>query len=75
MKKLKKKKLYRIRFIDHAIGDDTVICEVCGWYLKSTKTSHVFSWWLVDTDSEATFESNLEPFSLVKGAILEIESI
>lgn len=68
--KFKKRTLYRVRFIDHAIGDSTVVCEMCGWFLKETKDSVTFTWWLVDTEHEGTFEANLEEVSLVKGAII-----
>jgi len=68
--RFKKRQLYRIRFIDHAIGDDTVVCELCGWFLRSSKTSVTFTWWLVDTEDEATFLGNLEEVSLAKGAIV-----
>ena len=73
--RFKKRQLYRIRFIDHALGDNTVMCELCGWFLRQSKTSVTFTWWLVDTEDEATFLGNLEEVSLVKGAIVSCEPL
>lgn len=73
--KLKKGKLYKIRFIDHAIGDDTVICEACGWFRCESKTSATFTWWKVDSKCQETVLANLEPFSLVKSAIVSCVEI
>ena len=68
--KLKKGVLYKIRFIDHAIGDDSVVCEVCGWFRHENKTTATFTWWLVDSKCKETVSANLEPFSLVKSAFV-----
>lgn len=73
--KFKYKQLYRIKFIDHAIGDSTIECELCGWFLSQTKDSITLTWWKLHSEDEAHFEANLEPVSLVKSTILEIAPI
>ena len=68
--KLKKDTLYKIRFIDHAIGDDSVVCEACGWFQYESKSTATFTWWKIDSKCKETVLANLELFSLVKSAFV-----
>ena len=73
--KLKQGKLYKITFLDHCLGETngTITCTICGWYIKSTKYDHIFSWWRVEnTEWE---EDNREYVNLIQSTILQVEEI
>lgn len=76
MKKLTIGKLYKITFLDHAIGiDKEVTCYVVGWLQKNTKNSILLSHWIIDSECEETRKENAEPTVIVKSAILKIREI
>lgn len=72
MRKPKSGKPYKVRFYDHAIGDETgVICEIMAWYLHDDDAFHVFTTWLVDSEDEETVLDNLETTAIIKGTVIE----
>ena len=70
--KLKKEKLYYIRFLDHVMGEDidAVHCEICGWVVRETNSSYVFTWWNVDSNDKELVEGNREYVTILKSTIL-----
>ena len=74
-KSLKKNARYEVRFDDHAIGCESVECEIVAVYLRSTRAAHIFTWWKVITKDKEIFDNNLEEVSIVKGAILSIREV
>lgn len=73
MKKLEKYRPYIVHFFDHCIGDcDEIEIFALGYFIKETKNCYIFSHWLIQNQKEETIMNNLEPFSLVKKAIIEV---
>lgn len=63
---------YEIEFWDHAVGPEAPIkCRVLGYILDEDKLYMKLSFWLVETDCEATYRNNLEPFAILKSAIIK----
>lgn len=76
MPRLIKYRLYKIKFHDHTINmQEEMIIEAVGFFVKSTRNAYVFSHWLVRHEDRSVVEDNLEPFAIVKKAILSIEEI
>lgn len=75
MKNLKYKKCYKVKFDDHAKFGNSLECEIVGWYLRSDKKCHVFTWWFVKTEDEEDFLENVEEVAIVKTAIISIKAV
>ena len=76
MEKLIPFSLYRIVFYDHFIGgSEEVVIQAVGYFYKETKNYLIFSHWVVLSKDGKVVEDNLEPFSLVKKAIVSIEKL
>jgi len=68
--------LYKITFLDHAIGDKGVVtCIVVGWVIEQDKEQVTLSYWIVETDDKELRDNNLEPVSIIKSTILKIRQI
>ena len=73
--KLQKYRLYKITFFDHAVNiDKEILITAVGFYIKATSHAYVFSHWLVRHSDRTIVEDNLEPFAIVKKAIVKIET-
>lgn len=73
--KFKTGELYYIRFLDHAMGNDVLPCEVCGWVLKEDEYSITITVWNLDIDDEEVKNANTEPIALIKSCILKKRKI
>ncbi len=66
-------KLYKIRFYDHSQSDeveDVLICEVCGWVRRSTKTTVSISTWDVKNVDLETKTSNDSIYNIARRLII-----
>ena len=69
--KFKKGSLYKIRFLDHCVGqDESMLCEVAGWVLKETEEIVVVTYWQVISDDKTIVEENIEPVTIIKSTII-----
>lgn len=63
---------YEVEFWDHSRGmKEPVRCRVVGYCLGEDKTHFKFSFWLVDTQDQDLFNTNLEPFCILKSTIIK----
>lgn len=70
---MRKGKLYKITFLDHAVGiDRSIECVVVGWLLKQTKDYAVLSHWLVIDSDKDIVDNNVEHTTLLKSTFKEI---
>ena len=63
-------KKYVIRFYDHCIGDNEILCEIDIWVTKETATSVTGTWWRIINDDEAE-KVNREPVTIIKSTIIK----
>lgn len=69
---MKKHKKVEILFRDHSVGIEGIaMCRVVGYIIGEEKEYYKLSFWLVDTNCAEVFKSNLEPFSILKSAIIK----
>lgn len=62
---------YYIKAYDHAMGTKELITiEVIGWVLSQDKVQVTMSWWLTTSKDKDVREDNLEPFVILKSAII-----
>ena len=74
--KLYKYRPYKITFFDHSIGlGEEILIHAVGYYIKATNNAYVFSHWLVKHKDNTIVQDNLEPFAIVKKAIVKIEKL
>ena len=74
--KLVKYQLYKVRFFDHCVNiDKEMVIEAVGFFIKSTRNAYVFSHWLVQSKDKEIVRNNLEPFTLIKKAIISISPL
>jgi aromatic ring-cleaving dioxygenase len=63
--------IYRIKFYDHALGEEPAIMNVVGWLIEESKTSVILSHWLMDTDDRDEQRDNMEFSCILKNCIIK----
>lgn len=62
---------YYIKMYDHATGTKELITvEVIGWVLAQNKLQVTMTWWLTNSKDKDVRDENIEPFVLLKSAII-----
>lgn len=66
----KKGKPYEIIFLDHSAGLMSIVqCCAVGYVIKDEKDFVLLSSWIVKTEDEKIFKSNLETIAIIKKCI------
>lgn len=69
MARFRKGNWYRVRFLDHVMGEGRhVTCVIFGYVVKVTDASIVFSWW--ECEDMDLKEDNAELVTIIKNTIV-----
>ena len=72
----KKGKAYKIKFHDHAIGDEGAkVCEIHGWFVRGDKKQYLFTWWKLHNEDGSIDVDNMEIVGIVRSTILELVEV
>jgi hypothetical protein len=75
--KLKTGIAYRIKFLDHCVGDrdKPVVCETFGKVIMQDSQSITLATWEIHDEDQPTVDANREKTVIIKSAILDVVKI